>query len=84
MLQGNDPGMVIGITVGVIVRENCDTRGCQHIWTKRRSYSTLYNPYRQLHSTERPCIFRAGRIHVFLKKKKKIIALKSDYFTKGN
>ena len=78
MLQGNDPGMVIGITVDAIVREYCDTQGYQHTWTKRRSYGTLYNPYRHLHSIRRPCILRTRRIHVFIK----IIALKSDYFTK--
>jgi hypothetical protein len=80
MLQGNDPGMVIGITVYVIVHQNCDTQGCQHTWTKRRSYGTLYNPYRHLHSIKRPCILSTRRIYAFLK----TIILKSDYFTKRN
>jgi hypothetical protein len=80
MLQGNDPGMVIGITVDVFVRKHSDNRGCQHIWTKRCSHGTLYNPHRRLHSIKRRCIFRVRPIHVSLK----IIVLKSDYFAKGN
>ena len=80
MLQGNDPCMVIGITVDVIVREHCDSRGCQHTRTKRRPYGKLYNPHRRLHSIKRPSILRTRRIHVLLK----FIVLKSDYFTNGN
>jgi hypothetical protein len=43
MLQGNNPCVVIDVTVDVILRENCDTQGCQHTWAKRHSYCTLYN-----------------------------------------
>jgi hypothetical protein len=40
MLQGNDPGMAIGITL----RAHCDTRACQHTWTKHSPYGSLYKP----------------------------------------